>query len=331
MERIAMKLVRRKFLHLAAGAAALPAISRVATAQTYPSRPITMIVPFAAGGAGDSLARIVVERMRASLGQSIVIENVTGAEGSIGIGRAVRARPDGYTICLGTTGTHVLNSVLYSLSYDTLNDFVPIAPLAMSPLVLYSKRTIPAKNLAELITWSKVNANKVSAGNIAGSFRLMTMLFQRETSTNLTLVPYRGGPPAVQDLVAGQLDVLIATSLYLPLVRSGSIKAYAVTSDTRLVGAPEIPTFKESGLPLLSYFEWASLFAPKGTPGDPIGKLDKAVMEALADPAVLLRLADFQFEAFPREKQTPEALTAMQKADAQKWLPLMREFGIKAE
>jgi tripartite-type tricarboxylate transporter receptor subunit TctC len=326
-----VKLQRRQFLHLAAGAVALPAVSRVANAQAYPTRPITMIVPFAAGGAGDTLARIVVERMRASLGQSIVIENVTGAEGSIGVGRAVRARPDGYTICLGTTGTHVLNSALYSLPYDVLNDFVPILPLAMSPLALYSKRTIPANGLADLIAWARANANKVSAGNIAGSFRLMTMLFQRETNTNLTLVPYRGGPPAVQDLAAGQLDVLIATSLYLPLARAGSIKAYAVTSDTRLVGAPEIPTFKELGLPSLSYFEWASLFAPKGTPGDIIGRLNKAAMEALGDPALLLRLADFEFEAFPREKQTPEALSAMQKADAQKWLPLMREFGIRAE
>jgi tripartite-type tricarboxylate transporter receptor subunit TctC len=247
---------RRQFLRMAAGAVALPATSRIATAQAYPSRPITLIVPFAAGGAADTLVRIVVERMRAPLGQSIVIENVTGAEGSIGVGRAVRARPDGYTICLGTTGTHVLNSALYSLPYDVLNDFVPISLLAMIPLVLYSKRTIPAKSLAELIAWAKANANKASAGIVAGNFRLLTMLFQRETSTNLALVPYRGGAPAVQDLAAGQIDVLIATSLYLPLVRAGSVRAHAVTSDTRLVGAPEIPTFEESGLPSLSYFDW---------------------------------------------------------------------------
>jgi tripartite-type tricarboxylate transporter receptor subunit TctC len=290
-----------------------------------------MIVPFAAGGAGDTLARIVIERMREPLGQSIVIENVTGAEGSIGVGRAVRARPDGYTICLGTTGTNVLNSALYPLPYDPLNDFVPISMFAMIPLVLYSKRAIPAKSLAELIAWAKANANKAWAGTIAGSFRLMTMLFQGETSTNLALVPYRGGAPAVQDLEAGQIDVLIATSLYLPLVRAGSVRAYAVTSDTRLAGAPEIPTFEESGLPSLSYFEWNALFAPKGTPSDIIGKLNRAAMEALADPAVRRRLTDFEFEAPPPEKQTPEALAGMQKADAKKWLPLMREFGIKAE
>jgi len=269
--------------------------------------------------------------MRAPLGQSIVIENVTGAEGTIGVGRAVRARPDGYTICLGTTGTHVLNSALYSLPYDVLNDFVPISPLAMIPLVLYSRRNIPANSLAEFIAWVKTNANKASAGSIAGNFRLLTMLFQRETNTNLALVPYRGGAPAVQDLAAGQIDVLIATSLYLALVRAGSIRAYAVTSDTRLLGAPEIPTFEESGLPSLSYFDWDALFAPKGTPGDIIGKLNRAAMEASADPAVRRRLADFEFEAPPREKQTPEALAAMQQADAKKWLPLLREFGIKAE
>jgi tripartite-type tricarboxylate transporter receptor subunit TctC len=157
------------------------------------------------------------------------------------------------------------------------------------------------------------------------------MLFQREIGANLTLVPYRGGPPAVQDLAAGQLDVLIATSIYLPLVRAGTIKAYAVTSDTRLAGAPEIPTFKESGLPSLSYFEWASLFAPNHTLGEIIKKLNRAATDALADPAVVLRVTDLEFEAFPRERQTPEALSAMEKADSQKWLPLMREFGIKAE
>jgi tripartite-type tricarboxylate transporter receptor subunit TctC len=171
-----------------------------------------------------------------------------------------------------------------------------------------------------LIAWA--NANKASAGTIAGSFRLLTMLFQRETSTTLALVPYRGGAPAVQDLAAGQIDVLIATSLYLPLVRAGSLRAYAVTSDTRLVGAPEIPTFEESGLPSLSYFEWNALFAPKGTPGDIIGKLNRAVLEALADPAVPRRPADFEFEVFPREKQTPEALAAMQKADAKKMVTI---------
>jgi tripartite-type tricarboxylate transporter receptor subunit TctC len=271
-----MKFPRRQFLHLAAGAASLSTVPRIAWAQAYPTRPITMIVPFAAGGAGDTLARVVIERMRAPLGQAIVIENVTGADGSIGVGRAVRARPDGYTICLGTAGTHVLNSAFYSLPYDVLNGFVSISPLAMIPLVFYSKKTMPAKSLAELIAWAK--ANKASAGTISGSFRLLTMLFQRETGTNLALVPYRGGAPAVQDLAAGQIDVLIATSLYLPLVRSGSVRAYAVTSDTRLIGAPEIPTFEESGLPSLSYFEWSALFAPKGTPSDIIGKLNRAAI-----------------------------------------------------
>ena len=193
---------RRQFMSLAA--VALPT---VAAAQTYPTRPVTMIVPFAAGGAADTLARIVVERMREPLGQSVVIENVTGADGTIGTARAARARPDGYTLCLGTNGTHVLNGALYSLPYDVLNDFVPVSPLVIYPNVLYARRTTAARDLNELVGWLK--ANKASAGIIAGDFRLITMFFQRQIGATLTLVPYRGGGPAVQDLVAGQIDILI--------------------------------------------------------------------------------------------------------------------------
>jgi tripartite-type tricarboxylate transporter receptor subunit TctC len=203
-----LKLPRRKFLHLAAGAAAAPVVSRIATAQTYPARPISLVVPFAAGGAADTLARIMVERMREPLGQPVVIENVTGADGTIGTARAARARPDGYTLCLGTNGTHVLNGAFYSLPYDVLNDFVPVSPLVTYPDVLYARRTITAEDLNELVGWLK--ANKASAGIIAGDFRLITMFFQRQIGATLTLVPYRGGAPAVQDLAAGQIDILIA-------------------------------------------------------------------------------------------------------------------------
>ena len=316
-------------MQLCAGVIALPAVSRVATAQTYPTRPITLIVPFAAGGAGDTLARIVVERMREPLGQSVVIENVTGADGTVGIGRAARARPDGYTVCLGTTGTHVLNGAFYSLPYDVLNDFVPVSPLVTFPDVLYARRTITARGLNELIDWLK--PNKALAGIIAGDFRLVTMFFQRQISATLTLVPYRGGAPAVQDLAAGQIDILIASPLYLPLVRAGSIKAFAVTSDARFAEAPELSTFTEIGLPTLSYYQWTALFAPRGTPEDIISKLNRVAIEALANPAVRSRLAELAFEALSKEKQTPQLLTTMQKAAAEKWLPLVKEFGIQAE
>jgi tripartite-type tricarboxylate transporter receptor subunit TctC len=315
---------RRQFLYLTA--AALPT---AAAAQAYPSRPISLVVPFAAGGAGDTVARIVVERMREPLGQPVVIENVTGADGTIGTTRVVRAKPDGYTLCFGTTGTHVLNGAFYSLPYDVLNDFVPVSPLVINPHVLYARRTITAGNLNELVGWLK--ANKASAGVIAADFRLITMSFQRQINATLTLVPYRGGAPAIQDLTAGQIDILIATPLYLPLVRAGSIKAFAVTSDARFAGAPELATFTEIGLPALSYIQGSGLFAPKGTPEDIISKLNGAAIEALANPAVRSRLAELGFGALSKEKQTPQVLANMQKAVAEKWLPLVKEFGIQAQ
>jgi tripartite-type tricarboxylate transporter receptor subunit TctC len=247
---------RRTFLKFAAAgaAAALPATTRLAWAQAYPTRPITMIVPAAAGGgAGDVTGRMVVERMRASLGQPIIIENVGGADGSIGVGRAARARPDGYTIDLGFLGNHVLNGAFYSLPYDVLNDFAPISPLVTTPAILFARKAMPAKDLKELITWLKANPNKASAGVLSVGGRLLYAVLQKETGTQLTLVPYRGAAAAVQDLLARQIDLLYANADQLPLMRAGSIKAYAVTSDTRLAVAPDIPTFAEMGLPAVSY------------------------------------------------------------------------------
>jgi tripartite-type tricarboxylate transporter receptor subunit TctC len=325
-----MKLPRRTFLQLAAATAAMPAISQIATAQTtYPVRPITMIVPFAAGGGGDVVGRVVAERMKGSLGQPIIVENVSGADSSIGVGRAARARPDGYTIELGEIGGHVLNGAFYSLPYDLLNAFAPISPLETNPVVLFARKTMPAKELNELIAWLKANPNKASAGIAAPVFRLLAASFQKETGTQFTLVPYRGGAPAIQDLVAGQIDLFFGTTVFIPQVRAGSIKAYAVTSDTRMALAPNIPTFAEMGLPALSFYNWAGLFAPKGTPKDIIGKLNGAAVEALAEPAVRSRIVDFGYEIFPRERQTPEALGALVKADAEKWWPIIKELGIK--
>ena len=324
-----MKLGRRKFLRVAVGAVALPTVSRIATAQTYPLRPITMIVPLAAGTLTDVVGRVVAERMGKSLRQPAIIDNITGAAGSIGVGRAARATPDGYTIALGNLGTLVLNGALYSLPYDVLNDFTSIAALVTSSDVLFARRTMPARDLRELIAWLKANPDKASAGIYASVHHLVTVAFRKETGTQFTLVPYRAG--AIQDLVGGQIDLLFSTADQLPLVSAGSAKAYAVTSDTRLPQAPDIPTFAEMGLPALSHSAWIGLFAPKGTPKDIIVKLNSAVVEALADPAVQSRLLELGQEIFPRERQTPEALAAMQKADAQKWWPLIKEFGIKAE
>jgi tripartite-type tricarboxylate transporter receptor subunit TctC len=327
----ATEFARRKFLHLAAGAAALPAVSREAAAQTYPSRPIIMIVPAPAGGATDVVARLLAERMRKSLGQPIIIENVSGADGTTGVGRAARARPDGYTIDLGVLSTHVLNGAFYSLQYDVLNDFSPISPLVTAPYVLYARKTMPAKDLNELIAWLKANPDKASAGVVTLGARLITVSFKRETSARFAIVPYRGAAPGIQDLVAGQIDLVFATPDQLPFMRAGSVKAYAVTSETRLTIASDIPTFTEMGMPALSISTWLGLFAPKGTPKDIIGKLNAAAVDALADPSLRSRFVDLGFEVFPREQQKPNALAALVKTDAEKWWPIIRELGIKAE
>jgi tripartite-type tricarboxylate transporter receptor subunit TctC len=301
-----------------------------ASAQPYPSRPLTMIVSFAAGSTSDSIGRIIAERMREKLGQPIIVENIGGADGSIGAGRAARAKPDGYTIDIGPLGNHVLNGAFYSLNYDLLNDFAPISPLTTASLLLYAKKTVPARDLTELIAWLKSNP-KVSAGTAAVGPRLVTAVFQRETGTRLAVVPYRSSAATFQDLMGGQIDIVLNTPEALPLVRAGSLKAYAAASNTRLTAAPDIPTFAELGFPRVSWSAWYGLFAPKGTPKDIIGKLNAAAVAALADPAVRSRLADLGEEIFPREQQTPEALGALVKADAEKWWPIIKELGIKAE
>jgi tripartite-type tricarboxylate transporter receptor subunit TctC len=271
----------------------------------------------------------VAERMGTALGQPIIIENVPGADGTIGVGRVARARPDGYTIGYGSLTYNVLNAAFYSLSYDLLSDLAPISPVAADPLVLYARASLPAKDLKELIAWLRANPNKASAGVLAASRRMVMALFQKETGTRFTLVPYRGFPPELQDLAAGRIDFFFDTPVQLPFLRGGNIKAYAVTSDARLAQAPDIPTFSEMGLPSVSYSGWNALFAPKNVPKEIIGKLNAAAVEALADQGVRSRLADFGSEVYPRESQTPEALGALRKAAAEKWWPFIKELGIK--
>jgi tripartite-type tricarboxylate transporter receptor subunit TctC len=289
-----------------------------------------MIVPYPAGGPADAIARVVADRMQASLGQPIIIENIGGADGSIGTGRAARARPDGYTIDIGLSATHVLNGAFYSLQYDVLNDFVAISPLVTAPVVLFARKTMPAKDLSELMGWLRENP-RVSMGVGAVNLRLLSAFFRRATGTQLTLVPYRGTAPTMQDLVAGQIDLSFNSTDQLPLVRAGSIKAYAVTDDVRLAVAPDIPTFAEMGLPTLSYSGWYALFAPKGTPKEIVAMLTAAVVEALADPAARSRLTDMGMQVFPRERQTPDVLSSLVKTGAEKWWPIIKELGIKAK
>jgi tripartite-type tricarboxylate transporter receptor subunit TctC len=327
-----MKFPRRRFPHLAAGAAALPALSRFAGAQAYPSRPITLIVPFAAGGPTDTIARIVTEGMRASLGQPIIIENVGGADGSIAVGRAARAAPDGYTISIGNVATHVLNAAAYSLSYDLLNDLEAIARLTDAPAFIDAKLSLPAKDLKDLIAWLKANPNKASAGVFATWSRLFGAYFQSSTGTHIQFVPYRGAAPAMQDLVAGQIDLMFdQAGNTLAQLRNNKIKALAVAATKRLALAPDIPTMDEAGVPGFTLSVWHGMWAPKGTPKDIIAKLNAAIVTALANPALQQKLIDLGQEIPLRDQQTPEALSAYQKAEAEKWWPIIKVANIKGE
>jgi tripartite-type tricarboxylate transporter receptor subunit TctC len=329
-----MKLLRRKLLHLAVGVAAFPVVSGIATAQVYPSHPITMIVPFAPGGPTDSVGRILVERMRETLGQPIIIENVAGANGTIGVNRAVRARADGYTLITGTLTTHVLIGALYALQYDLLNDFKPVALIADGPLFVTAKKDMPARDLKELIAWLKVNPDKASQGTagVGAIEQIAGILLQKQTGTRFHQVPYRGNAPAMQDLVAGQIDIMFAdATTSLPYVHGGQIKAYAVTAKGRLDAAPNIPTVDEAGLPGLYASLWYGVWAPARTPQDIIAKLNAATMDGLADPTVRRRLAELGQQIVPREQQTPEALGAFQKAEIEKWWPIIKAAGIKIE
>jgi tripartite-type tricarboxylate transporter receptor subunit TctC len=328
-----MRLARRLFLQMAAGAVALPA-ARMVEAQTYPSRPITMIVPFPAGGATDTFGRLLGERMREFLGQTIVVENVGGAAGSLGVGRAVRAAPDGYTLIIGTSTTNVLIGALYTLSFDLLKDLEPIALLASEPLLIVTKKSLPVANLKELIAWLKANPDKASAGiaGVGATGHVTGLAFQQATGTRFQFVPYRGNAPAMQDLIAGQIDLMIEpSSNFLAQVRNGSLKACAITAKTRLAAAPDIPTVDEAGLPGFHASLWYGLWVPKDTPKAIIAKLNAAIVDALASPQVRTRLAELGPEIPPRDQQKPEALAAFQKAEAEKWWPIIKAANIKAE
>jgi tripartite-type tricarboxylate transporter receptor subunit TctC len=307
----------------------------LAAAQSFPSRAVTLIVPFGAGGPVDTLARAMSEAMRASLGQPVVIENVTGASGTIGVGRAVRAAPDGYTVSIGNWPSHVVNGAIYSLPYDVLKDFEPVARLPSNPYIIVGKKELPAKDLEELIAWLKANPDKATQGTAgpgAGQ-HISGVYFQNVTGTRFQFVPYRAGSSEImRDLVAGHIDLTFDQAITaLPHVRKGSVKAYAVTSSTRLAAAPDIPTVDEAGAPGVYISTWYGMWVPKGTPPEAVRKLTTAAMDALADPVVRTRLAGLGQEIPPREQQSAEALAAHHKAEIEKWWPLIKAANIKAE
>jgi tripartite-type tricarboxylate transporter receptor subunit TctC len=302
--------------------------------QAYPSRPVTIIVPFPAGGPNDTLARILAERMRTSLGQTVIVETVTGAGASIGVGRAAQSAPDGYTLSIGNWTSHVGAGAMYPVAHDALLELQPVALISATPLMIVGRNTLPPKDAKELIAWLKANPGKASVATVgAGSgAHVCSLYFQQKTGTSFELVPYRGGAPVMQDLVAGQIDLFCAeASQTLSFLRSGKIKAFAVMSKARWPAAPEVPTMDEVGAPGMYISFWNGLWVPKGTPKDVIARLNAAVVEALADPAVRARLTELGHVIATPEEQTPEGLGAFHKAEIEKWWPIIKAANIKPD
>jgi tripartite-type tricarboxylate transporter receptor subunit TctC len=317
-------------LSIALAVASLAAIAG-AQAQTYPSRPITLVVPFPPGGSTDAAARIMAERMRSSLGQPVVIENVGGAGGSIGVGRVARAAPDGYTFDIGQWDTHV-GSIIYKLDYDLEKDFEPIGLISNNPQLMVAKKDLPAANLAELVTWMKANPGKINFVNQNAAANVTGVLFENLTGQKVQFIPYRGAGPAMTDLISGTVDLLVVQgAVALPQISGGKIKALANLSPKRSASMPDIPTADETGVPGLYMSGWFGFYAPRNTPKEIIARLNAATVEALADPAIQKRFTELGLDVAAREQQTPEGLARFQKAEIDKWWPIIKAAGIGAQ
>ncbi|QWG16266.1 tripartite tricarboxylate transporter substrate binding protein BugD [Bradyrhizobium sediminis] len=304
----------------------------VARADNFPSHPVTIVVPFAAGGPSDVMARILAERMKTTLGETVLVENVTGAGGSIGVGRALRSPPDGYTISFGHLGTHVANGAIYKLGYDLVADLEPVVLLPSNPMIVVSKNAVPAKSLGELIAWLKAKPTPAAAGTAgAGSgSHIAGLYFENVTGVKLQYVPYRGTGPAMNDLVAGQIDLIVdQLSNSINQVRAGNIRGYAITDTKRAESAPDIPTTDEAGLPGFHMTLWSGMWVPKGTPKDIVTKLNAAAVDALNDPAVRKQLENLGLQMPPKDKLSPQALGSWQKAEIAKWWPMIKAADVK--
>jgi tripartite-type tricarboxylate transporter receptor subunit TctC len=315
-------------------AALIVAVAGAARADNYPLRSITIIVPFSAGGPSDAMARILAERMKTTLGQAVLVENVTGAGGSIGVGRAVHSAPDGYTISFGHLGTHVANGAVYKLNYDLVADLEPVVLLPSNPMIVVSKNAVPATSLKELLAWLKSRPLPATAGTAgAGSgSHIAGVYFESVAGIKLQYVPYRGTGPALNDLIAGQIDVIVdQTSNSINQVRAGTIRAYAISDDKRLSSAPEIPTADEAGLKGFHMTLWSGMWVPKGTPQEIVTKLNAAVVDALGDPNVKKQMENLGLEMPPQEQLTPGALGARQKAEIAKWWPIIKAANVTVD
>jgi tripartite-type tricarboxylate transporter receptor subunit TctC len=312
----------------------LLALSGSALAENFPSHPINVIVPFSAGGPSDAMMRILAERMKTTLGETVLIENVTGAGGSLGVGRTVRSAPDGYTIGFGHLGTNVANGAIYKLGYDLVTDLEPVVLLPSNPMIIVSKNAVPAKSLKELLAWLKARSAPATAGTAgAGSgSHIAALYFENVTGIKLQYVPYRGTAPAMNDLIAGQIDLIVdQTSNSINQVRAGTIRAYAITDSKRVESAPDIPTTDEAGLSGFHMTLWSGLWVPKDTPKEIVTKLNAAVVDALNDPAARKQLENLGLQMPPADQLTPEALGAWQKAEIAKWWPMIKAANVRVE
>ncbi|MFO1108676.1 MAG: tripartite tricarboxylate transporter substrate binding protein BugD [Bradyrhizobium sp.] len=310
------------------------ALVGAAVAQTFPARPVTIVVPFAAGGPSDVMARILAEHMKVTLGEAVLVENVTGAGGSIGVGRAAKSPADGYTVSFGHLGTHVANGAVYKLNYDLVADLDPVALLPSNPMIIVSKNAVPAKTLKELIDWLKAKPQAAAAGTAgAGSgSHVAGLAFEAATGIKLQYVPYRGTGPAMNDLVAGQIDLIVdQLSNSIQQVRAGTIRAYAIVDSKRAASAPDIPTTDEAGLPGFHMTLWSGMWVPKGTPKDIIARLNAAAVAALSDPAVRKQLENLGLQMPPQDRLSPEALGEWQKAEIAKWWPIIKAANVKVD